>query len=57
MLRKCSTLREIECPQKKKKNSLSFYALVLTEKDAFKFSLSLQIPLHGFEDNKGVAFK
>lgn len=41
----------------KKKKSLFFYVLVSTEKDAFKFSLPLQIPLHGFEDNKGVAFK
>lgn len=42
---------------KKKKKSPSFYAPVTTEKDVFKFSLSLQISLHGLEDNKGVAFK
>lgn len=39
------------------KNSPSFYAPVTTKKDAFAFFLSLQKSLHGFEDNKGAAFK
>lgn len=58
IFRKLFAHREIQRPQEKKdKCSSSFYAPVTTEKDSFKYSFSLQISLHGFEGDKGIAFK